>query len=229
VIDYKVERSPRRKNCPPGILAVPTMSSREHWEKVYTSKGPQDVSWFRPHLERSLAFLEAAKVGHTAAVIDVGGGASTFVDDLLDRGYENLTVLDLSQMALDAARTRLGKRASHVRWISADVTTAQLEVAAYDFWHDRAVFHFLSDRLARERYVATVRKSLKPGGHVVVATFGPHGPEKCSGLEVMRYSPEELHAEFGHEFAQLANATETHLTPWGSEQEFTYCYCRMPA
>jgi SAM-dependent methyltransferase len=205
------------------------MSSKEHWEKVYTSKGPTAVSWFRPHLERSIAFLEAANVGHGAAVIDVGGGASTLVDDLLDRGYENVTVLDLSQTALDAARARLGERASRVRWICGDVTAAPLEAAAYDFWHDRAVFHFLRDRSARERYVAAVRRSLKPGGHIVVATFGPHGPEKCSGLEVMRYSAEELHAEFGGEFARLASATERHLTPWGTEQEFIYCYCRMPA
>lgn len=204
------------------------MSSREHWEKVYASKGPNDVSWFRPHLDRSLAFLEAARVGRGAAVIDVGGGASTFVDDLLDRGYENVTVLDLSQTALDAARVRLGDRASRVRWICADVTNAPLEAAAYDFWHDRAVFHFLRDRAARERYVAAVRRSVKPGGHVVVATFGPHGPEKCSGLEVMRYSAEELHAEFGSEFSRLADATEQHVTPWGTEQEFIYCYCRVP-
>lgn len=204
------------------------MSSKEHWEKVYATKSPTAVSWFRPHLDRSLAFLEAAHVGLDAAVIDVGGGASTFVDDLLDRGYTNVTVLDLSQAALDAARDRLGARASRVRWICADVTTAPLDAAAYDFWHDRAVFHFLRDRQARERYVATVRHALKPGGHVVVATFGPHGPEKCSGLEVMRYSPEELHAEFGPGFARLASSTEQHATPWGTEQEFVYCYCRMP-
>jgi SAM-dependent methyltransferase len=205
------------------------MSSKDHWEKVYASKGPTEVSWFRPHLERSIAFLEAARVGPDAAIIDVGGGASTFVDDLLDRGYRNVTVLDLSEKALEAARSRLGSRGATVRWICADVTNAPLEPASYDFWHDRAVFHFLRDPAGRERYVAAVRRSLKPGGHVVVATFGPHGPEKCSGLEAMRYSPDELHAEFGSEFARLASATESHVTPWGTEQEFIYCYCRMPA
>jgi SAM-dependent methyltransferase len=115
-----------------------------------------------------------------------------------------------------------------VHWLCADITEASLPEAAYDLWHDRAVFHFLRDRKARERYVAAVRRSLKPGGHIVVATFGPHGPEMCSGLEVMRYSPEELHAEFGPHFARLSSATETHVTPWGAEQEFIYCYCRMP-
>ena len=205
------------------------MSSREHWDAIYSTKDANDVSWFRPHLERSLAFFEAAGIGREAAVIDIGGGASTFVDDLLDRGYENATVLDLSQSALDAARGRLGERAGRVRWVCADVTEASLPAAAYDFWHDRAVFHFLRDPLARRKYVAAVRRSLKPGGHIVVATFGPHGPEKCSGLEVMRYSPEELHAEFGPAFARLDSATETHVTPWGKEQEFIYCYCRMPA
>jgi len=186
------------------------------------------VSWYRPHLDRSLSFLEAANVGSTARVIDVGGGASTLVDDLLDRGYTDVTVLDLSETALGAARARLGERASKVQWICADVLEAQLPAAAYDFWHDRAVFHFLRDPLARERYVAAVRKSLKPGGHVVVATFGPHGPEKCSGLEVMRFTPEALHAEFGGAFARIADATELHTTPWGTEQEFVYCYCRLP-
>ncbi len=202
--------------------------SRDHWENVYASRSPEAVSWFRPHLEHSLAFLEAARLGRDAAVIDVGGGASTLVDDLLDRGYSNVTVLDLSQQALDAARARLGERASRVRWICADVTDVALEPAAYDLWHDRAVFHFLREPAARERYVAGVRRALKPGGHVIVATFGPHGPERCSGLEVMRYSPDELHAEFGSEFARLASATERHVTPWGTEQEFIYCYCRMP-
>ena len=202
---------------------------RDHWESVYAGKSPEQVSWFRPHLERSIAFLEAAGVGHGAAIIDVGGGASTLVDDLLDRGYENVTVLDLSESALNAARLRLGDRAARVRWIAGDVTEVPLEPAAYDLWHDRAVFHFLRERTARERYVDQVRRALKPGGHVVVATFGPHGPETCSGLDVMRYSAEALHAEFGSEFARLASATEGHVTPWGAEQEFIYCYCRMPA
>ena len=204
------------------------MSSREHWDSVYATKGADHVSWFKPHLDRSLTFLEAANVHRGGGVIDVGGGASTFVDDLLDRGYTNIAVLDLSRAALDAARGRLGERAPLVQWICADVTDTELPVGAYDFWHDRAVFRFLRDPLARGRYVAAVRRSLKPGGHIVVATFGPHGPEKCSGLEVMRFTPEALHAEFGSEFARLASATEIHTTPWGAEQEFVYCYCRMP-
>jgi len=146
----------------------------------------------------------------------------------MDRGYSNVTVLDLSEAALEAARARLGRRADAVQWICADVTDARLPRAGYDFWHDRAVFHFLRDPGARSRYVEAVRRSLKPGGHIVVATFGPHGPEKCSGLEVLRFSPEALHGEFGTEFARLASVTETHTTPWGTEQEFVYCYCRKP-
>jgi len=204
------------------------VNSKEHWDAVYRTKPADGVSWFRPHLERSLAFLEAAKVGLDARVIDVGGGASTLVDDLLERGYNNVTVLDLSQAALDAARARLGERAARVQWLCADVTDARLPEAAYDFWHDRAVFHFLRDPAARARYVDAVRRALKPGGHIVVATFGPHGPEKCSGLEVMRFSAEALHDEFGSDFAREADATEMHTTPWGTEQEFVYCYCRLP-
>jgi SAM-dependent methyltransferase len=203
------------------------MSSREYWDEIYTSKKTDDVSWYRPHLDRSFAFLEQAQVGTGDAVIDVGGGASTFVDDLLDRGFTNVTVLDVSPAALEAARARLGSRASAVRWICADVTSAPLPAGRYDFWHDRAVFHFLRDPIARDRYVAAARRALKPGGHIVVATFGPHGPEKCSGLEVMRYSPDALHDEFGSDFTKVGSATEAHVTPWGSEQEFIYCYCRL--
>lgn len=204
------------------------MGTREHWDAIYGTKGSENVSWFRPHLDRSLAFLEAAQLPHDAAIIDIGGGASTLVDDLLDRGYSNVTVLDLSATALEAAQRRLGKRAAEVHWICADVTEAPLAPEAYDFWHDRAVFHFLRDPQARLRYVEAARRAVKPGGHVVVATFGPHGPEKCSGLEVLRYSPEELHAEFGPDFARISDATEIHTTPSGKEQEFVYCYCRLP-
>jgi SAM-dependent methyltransferase len=201
---------------------------KKHWEAIYSGKAPDRVSWYRPHLDRSLRFLDATRIASTAAVIDVGGGTSTFVDDLLDRGYSNLTVLDLSPTALETARARLGDRASRVKWICADVTHADLPERAYDFWHDRAVFHFLTDPAARSRYVDAVRRSLRPGGHIVVATFGPHGPEKCSGLEVLRFTADSLHAEFGEDFAKIADSTEIHNTPWGSEQEFVYCYCRLP-
>jgi SAM-dependent methyltransferase len=204
------------------------MSSKEHWDSVYRTRGSEQVSWYQPPLDRSLAFLEATGLGRDARVIDVGGGASTFVDDLLDRGYTNVTVLDLSAAALDVAKGRLGSRAAQVKWICADVTDPQLPSEAYEFWHDRAVFHFLREPAARARYVSAVRRMLKPGGHIVVATFGPHGPEKCSGLDVMHFTPEALHAEFGPEFARLSDAVEMHTTPWGSEQEFVYCYCRLP-
>jgi SAM-dependent methyltransferase len=203
------------------------MSSKDHWDAVYRTKPADGVSWFRPHLERSLAFLEGTKLDLDARVIDVGGGASTLVDDLLERGYTNVTVLDLSQAALDATRARLGERAARVRWLCADVTEARLPEAAYDFWHDRAVFHFLREDEQRRRYVEAVRRALKPGGHIVVATFGPEGPERCSGLDVVRYTADGLHDEFGGAFEKVASATEVHKTPWGSEQQFVYCYCLL--
>ena len=200
---------------------------REHWEAVYGQKGPEQVSWYQPHLERSLEFLEAANLARDAAIIDVGGGTSTLVDDLLARGYLNITVLDISSKAIAAAKTRLGAMANMVQWTAADVTQADLPADAYDFWHDRAVFHFLREETERQRYVAAVRRSVKPGGHVLVATFGPDGPERCSGLDVVRYEPDQLHAEFGRDFKKVGAVTEVHTTPWGSEQQFIYCYCRI--
>jgi len=203
------------------------MDEREHWERVYGHKKPGKVSWYRPHLERSITFIEQAGLKKDAPTIDVGGGASTLVDDLLDRGYSDVTVLDISPKAIASAKHRLGRRAASVAWIVADVTLVEFPEHRYDFWHDRAVFHFLIDPALRRRYVAAVRRGLKPGGHIVVATFGPAGPERCSGLDVMRYSPDELHAEFGRPFKKISSCHETHLTPWGSEQEFVYCYCRI--
>jgi SAM-dependent methyltransferase len=158
-------------------------------------------------------------------VIDVGGGASTLVDDLLDAGYRDLTVLDLSAAALRAARGRLGERADLVDWIEGDVTEVELPEARFDVWHDRAVFHFLTEEDQRARYVEAARRSVRPGGHVIVAAFGPGGPARCSGLPVVRYSPDRLHDEFGSPFALVEHASETHRTPWGSAQEFIYCYC----
>ena len=203
------------------------MDDKQHWEGVYGQKTPDEVSWYRPHLERSLRFIEEARILKDAAIIDVGGGTSTLVDDLLDRGYSKLTVLDISKKAIISAKDRLGPRAASVTWIEADITSVNLPEHGYDFWHDRAVFHFLIDTAARGRYVAAVRHAVKPGGHIVVATFGPSGPERCSGLEVMRYRPEEIHAEFGHTFQKVGSSSEVHKTPWGKEQEFVYCYCRM--
>lgn len=202
------------------------MSEQSHWDDVYARKAPDAVSWFRPHLERSLALVDDAGLPRDASIVDIGGGASTLVDDLLDRGFTNVSVLDLSAKALDVARERLGDRASRVRWVVGDATRAPFPDGSVDFWHDRAVFHFLRDEEARGRYVATALRALRPGGRIVVATFGPRGPEKCSGLDVVRYDADGIHGVFGPAFEKLASAEETHVTPWGSSQEFVYCYCR---
>jgi len=203
------------------------MSEQEHWDAIYAGKAADRVSWYRPHLERSLGFIEAANLAKEAAIIDVGGGSSTLVDDLLERGFSNLTVLDLSPTAIAGAKARLGARAGEVEWIVADVTRFEPPEHRFEFWHDRAVFHFLRESDSRRRYVETVRRALKPGGHVVVATFGLGGPEQCSGLEVTRYDADGLHGEFGSPFEKVASCEEIHRTPWGSEQEFVYCYCRV--
>lgn len=201
------------------------MSTKEHWQRVYSSKPATGVSWYTPHLTRSLELIEKAAHHRDARIIDVGGGASTLVDDLLDRGYRALTVLDLSQQALDVAKGRLGERASAVQWLADDATSAELPPAYYDVWHDRAVFHFLTAGKDRRRYVENVLRSMKPGGHVIVATFGLEGPERCSGLDIVRYDADGLHAEFGSRFQKVDSVSEVHTTPWGSEQEFVYCYC----
>ena len=167
------------------------MDARSHWEAVYRTKQPNEVSWYRPHLDVSLQLIDEAVPSRDAKIIDVGGGESTLVDDLLDRGYSNLSVLDLSSIALDVAKTRLGNRARAVNWLYGDVTTFAFASNEYDFWHDRAVFHFLTDPSDRAAYVRQVAHSVKSGGHVVVATFGPEGPTKCSGLNVVRYDPEQ--------------------------------------
>ena len=204
------------------------MNKRDHWEGIYKQKGPGEVSWYQPHLDRSLGFLERAGLQEYAAILDVGGGASTLVDDLLQRGFTRVSVLDLSAAAIEQAKARLGPAAERVEWIVGDVTEVELPEQRVDFWHDRAVFHFLVDEDARRRYVAQVRHALKPSGHIVVATFGPEGPETCSGLPVARYSAEGIHGQFGDEFRKIGSDREVHKTPWGSEQEFVYCYCRKP-
>lgn len=203
------------------------MQSKDHWEQVYTTKATTDVSWFQEHAEHSVHLIEQTGVAKTASVIDVGGGASTLVDDLLGKGYSDITVLDLSEAALAAARARLGARARDVAWLAGDITKIELPRHAYDVWHDRAVFHFLTTPEDRSAYVGAVLRAVKPGGYVIVATFAEDGPEKCSGLPVMRYSPDGLHAQFGAPFTLLQREREEHRTPFGTIQKFTYCLCRM--
>ncbi len=149
------------------------------------------------------------------------------MDDLLAAGYENITVLDISQTAIEANRKRLGALSDRVRWLAADVTKFELERAAYDVWHDRAVFHFLTAEADRAAYVRQVARSVRHGGHVIVSTFGPEGPTKCSGLDVVRYDAESLHREFGVHFRLLGSSKELHQTPFGTVQQFLYCYCRV--
>jgi 2-polyprenyl-3-methyl-5-hydroxy-6-metoxy-1,4-benzoquinol methylase len=203
------------------------MDAKTHWEKVYTTKSPEAVSWYRAHLETSLALIERAADAHSASIIDIGGGESTLVDDLLLRGYTNLTILDVSQTAIDVTKRRLGSAAEQVNWLTADIVEIELKPSTYDLWHDRAVFHFLTAPERRIAYIRQVARAVKPGGHVIVSTFGPEGPTKCSGLEVMRYDADSLHGEFGTRFRLLESSKELHQTPLGTTQQFLYCYCRV--
>jgi 2-polyprenyl-3-methyl-5-hydroxy-6-metoxy-1,4-benzoquinol methylase len=202
------------------------MRDKKHWEQVYATKAGDQVSWFQEHARLSLALIQGTGVSRSASIIDVGGGASTLVDDLCRQGYSALTVLDLSSTALAAARRRLGPDAASVLWMEADITQTGLARHAYDVWHDRAVFHFLTSAQDRQHYVDNVLRAVRPGGHVIVATFAEDGPLQCSGLPVVRYSASSLHAEFGDSFELLRQERETHRTPAGKEQKFVYCYCR---
>ena len=200
---------------------------KTHWENVYRTKRPHEVSWYQREPSLSLKLIGRAVPAPSARIIDVGGGASTLVDGLLHAGYSNLTVLDLSATALAESRRRLGDSAARVQWLEDDVLTATLPEAAYDLWHDRAVFHFLTNAADRAAYVAQVRRAVRPGGHVLVATFAEDGPSTCSGLPVARYSSETLHHEFGGGFEFVESVGEQHVTPGGSTQSFLYCLCRF--
>lgn len=202
------------------------MDRHAHWERLYATTGPDQVSWFQAEALVSRQLIERAAPDRASPVIDIGAGASTLVDGLLASGYRALTVVDLSDAALAVAQTRLGADAARVEWRAADVLTVDLPAAAFRVWHDRAVFHFLTDAGDRARYVAQVARALAPGGHVVVATFAEDGPTRCSGLEVARYSPGALHGAFGPAFQLLESRRELHTTPSGATQAFTYCLCR---
>jgi len=202
------------------------MTPKAHWEKLYETKSSSQVSWFQSHADLSLRLIQDSNAQSTASIIDVGGGASVLVDDLLACGYVDVTVLDLSGAALATARSRLGESAKRVKWIEANILDVELPSASYDVWHDRAVFHFLTNDLDRRAYVEQVLHAVKPGGLIIVATFAEDGPIECSGLPVMRYSADQLYSEFGEPFTLLGHEKESHYTPSGKEQKFVYCFFR---
>lgn len=200
------------------------MNPQTHWDKIYTEKPPDAVSWYAPHLDTSLALVKRTALPRSARIIDVGGGESTLVDDLLARGYSHLTVLDISQAAIDASKRRLGRAAEKVQWLTADITRVELPPQLFDLWHDRAFFHFLTDPAERAACVRQVARAIKPGGHLIVSTFGPDGPSTCSGLRVARYDADSLHKEFGSRFRLRESLTQMHHTPFGTQQQFLCCW-----
>lgn len=202
------------------------MTTTRHWQDVYTSRQADHVSWYRPHLDRSLALLDALAPPPGTHVLDAGAGASTFVDDLLDRGLERVTVVDLARAALDITRARLGSRASRVSFVVGDVSEPLVADVSVDIWHDRAVMHFLTDPARRDAYVDRIASALRPGGHVILATFALDGPERCSGLPVTRYAAAGLLDVLGPRFEHVRSERETHETPDARTQTFTYLVAR---
>ncbi len=200
-------------------------STREHWDGVYAAKGETEVSWYQPRPERSLAFINSTAPDLSAAILDVGGGASTLVDGLLAQGYSDLTVLDVSESALARSKARLGQRGGKVAWIVADIT-AWRPPRRWRVWHDRAVFHFLTATVDQDAYISALKAATLPGAMAVMSCFALDGPEKCSGLPVQRYSPATLAARLGGDFELVSQASERHMTPWQSEQNFSYAVLR---
>jgi ubiquinone/menaquinone biosynthesis C-methylase UbiE len=197
-----------------------------HWGSVYKSKSPMQVSWYQPHLKKSLELIAKAGVSKDASIIDVGGGASTLADDLIAQGFANISVLDISAESLEASKKRLGKTAQEINWIVSDITDAQLPKSHFELWHDRAVFHFLTDDKDKHKYKRILLDTLKPQAFVIIATFSLTGPMKCSDLEVARYSSETLSQELGNHFKLIEHLEESHKTPLGAAQNFTYCLFR---
>ena len=203
------------------------LSRRAHWENVYTAKRDNQVSWFQENPAPSLALIDLAQPTPETTIVDIGGGASRLVDCLVARGFNHVTVLDLSEAALAVAKTRLGDNAN-VQWVIADVTKWK-PTQTYDIWHDRAAFHFLTDGSDRAAYVACLRQAIKLGGHVIIGTFATDGPERCSGLPVNRYDAASLAAELGKGFRLIDARRHEHATPWGAIQRFQFCIFQRSA
>jgi SAM-dependent methyltransferase len=203
------------------------MVNKQHWETVYQAKAPEALTWYSPHLDTSLALVGRAMPDRAGALIDIGGGESTLVDDLLARGYHELTVLDISAAAIAVARQRLGDAAARVTWLASDIMQADLPERHFGLWHDRALFHFLTRTEQRAAYVERLLHALKPGGHAIIATFGPQGPAKCSGHDTVRYDAASLQRELGPRFALIEHCTELHHTPFDTTQQFVYGLFRL--
>ncbi len=196
--------------------------SKTHWEQVYSTRKPNEVGWYQAYPEIPLHLIASTGVSKSAAIIDVGGGASNLVDALLENGYSDVTVLDLSAAALEATKARLGEASRQVQWLVADITSFT-PTRQYEVWHDRAVFHFLTEAADRQRYLEAARAALPPGGHLVMAAFALDGPPQCSGLDVMRYSPESLRQEVGEGFTLVESFGGLHITPSQGKQSYTFC------
>lgn len=202
------------------------MSTASHWDAVYRDKGDAQTSWFRPHLEESLRLIGTLRPALDVPILDVGGGRATLVDDLLLRGFRDVSVLDVSEAALMQARGRLGATAANVQWIVGDVTEVELPKAHYGLWHDRAVFHFLTEPGERTRYVAAASRAVRAHGHLVLGTFASDGPERCSDLPVCRYDAMMLEAMFAPAFEHVVSSRFIHVTPAGHPQPFTHIVLR---
>mgnify|MGYP001607672235 CR=1 FL=1 len=200
--------------------------SQKHWQTVYQTKKTNEVSWYQDRPATSLNLIERSGGSLDAAIIDVGGGASTFVDCLIEKGFRNVSVLDISSEAIRAAKVRLGKSADQVKWIEGDITKVELPHGVYDLWHDRALFHFLTDVGDREKYLRKLRQSLRSNGHVIISTFSLDGPKRCSGLDIRQYDAQSLGAELGEDFDLIETLNEQHPTPFGTTQKFIYCHFR---
>jgi SAM-dependent methyltransferase len=200
-------------------------SRQAHWENVYATKGEREVSWFQETPAISLELIRAAGAPPRASVVDIGGGASRLPDALLEAGYEDVTVLDVSEAALAASRERLGPRAKSVTWITSDITT-WVPMRSFDVWHDRAVLHFLTEATDRTAYVQRLHQALRSGGTAIISTFALDGPEKCSGLPVVRYDSAKLADTLGGSFALVESRRHEHATPWGSAQRFQFSVFR---
>jgi SAM-dependent methyltransferase len=194
---------------------------RAHWDNVYARKDENEVSWFQENPAPSLELITQTGAKSDWAMIDIGGGASRLVDGLVEKGFRAVTVLDVSKAALTAAKTRLGERAANVHWVVADATTWE-PPRIYDIWHDRAAFHFLTEEADRAAYIARLKRGLKVGGYAIIATFAPDGPERCSGLPVVRYDAASLGHTLGPSFQLVSNRRHEHATPWGSQQAFQF-------